>query len=41
MGCPATCKGYELTADLDFDTGNKGNRNDDTYYNSGAGWLNR
>ena len=41
MGCPSTgCKGYELTANLDFDT----NSNDqadsgDTYWNNGQGWL--
>ena len=40
MGCPSTgCLGYELTTDLDFDTGTKGDRTDDTYYNSGSGWL--
>ena len=33
------CKGYELTANLDFDTGTKGTRNDDTYWNGGQGWL--
>ena len=36
-GNPA-CTGYELAANLDFDTGTKGTRTDDTYYNSGAGW---
>ena len=36
-GNPA-CSGYELTANLDFDTGTKGTRSDDTYYNSGQGW---
>ena len=40
MGCPNTgCIGYELTANLDFDTGTTGDRTDDTYYNGGAGWL--
>ena len=40
MGCAATCTGYELDADLDFDT----HGNDDavtiadTYWNGGAGW---
>ena len=34
-----TCKGYELTGDIDFDTGTKGTRTDDTYHNSGQGWL--
>ena len=40
MGCPTTgCKGYELIADLDFDTNGDGvvDANDD-YWNSGAGW---
>ena len=38
--CPAdvTCAGYELTANLDFDTGAAGDRTDDTYHNSGSGW---
>ena len=38
--CPAdsTCTGYELTADLDFDTGTTGDRTDDAYYNDGVGW---
>ena len=40
MGCPASgCAGYELTADLDFDTGTAGDRTDDQYYNGGAGWA--
>ena len=39
MGCPSSgCTGYELMSDLDFDTGTAGDRNDDTYHNSGAGW---
>ena len=33
------CTGYELSANLDFDTGTAGDRTDDTYYNSGAGWT--
>ncbi len=39
--CPdgTTCNGYELMADLDFDTGTAGDRTDDTYYNGGAGWA--
>ena len=40
MGCPASgCAGYELDADLDFDTGTAGDRTDDEYYNGGAGWT--
>ena len=40
MGCPEGCAGYELTADLDFDT-NANGRSDagDSYWNDGAGWL--
>ena len=39
MGCPSTgCIGYEIRASLDFDTGTKGTRNDDTYWNGGLGW---
>ena len=40
MGCATTCDGYELVADLDFDTNNDG-RTDiagDTYWNGGVGW---
>ncbi len=40
MGCAATCIGYELTANLDFDTHGDG-RTDaagDTYWNGGRGW---
>ena len=33
------CSGYELSNDLDFDTGTADDRTDDTYYNGGAGWL--
>ena len=34
------CSGYELRANLDFDTDNSGGPNmGDTYYNSGAGWT--
>ncbi len=37
--CPSgTCTGYELMADLDFDTGTAGVRTDDDYYNGGEGW---
>ena len=40
MGCPASgCIGYELTANLDFDTGTAGDRTDDQYYNGGSGWT--
>ena len=40
MGCPMTCKGYELTADLDFDTnGNLTADAGDEYWNDGAGWA--
>ena len=35
----AACDGYELTADLDFDTGTAGVRTDDQYWNGGAGWT--
>ena len=35
-----TCSGYELAADLDFDTDGSGGPNSgDTYWNSGAGWT--
>ena len=40
MGCPMTCKGYELTADLDFDTnGNLTANAGDEYWKDGAGWA--
>ena len=40
MGCPSTgCIGYELTADLDFDTnGSDDADSGDTYWNGGLGW---
>ena len=42
MGCPSgTCTGFELVADLDFDTNGNGIVGTDTgdaYYNSGNGW---
>ena len=39
MGCSSRCEGYELTADLDFDTDSSGGANDgDTYWNDGDGW---
>ena len=42
MGCPATdgCSGYELMADLDFDTNGSGRADTgDTYWNDGQGWV--
>ena len=41
MGCPTSgCVGYELTANLDFDTNGSGGADDgDDYWNSGHGWL--
>ena len=41
MGCPdAGCTGYELAANLDFDTNGNGQADaGDTYWNGGAGWL--
>ena len=40
MGCPGTCTGYELTANLDFDENGDGQitADDSTYWNGGAGW---
>ncbi len=40
MGCAATCVGYELTANLDFDTNNDGvtNAAGDDYWKGGVGW---
>ena len=39
IGCSSRCVGYELTADLDFDTDSSGGANDgDTYWNGGEGW---
>ncbi len=40
-GCPQSgCVGYELTADLDFDTNADGETDaGDTYWNDGKGWL--
>ena len=40
MGCPSTgCVGYELKANLDFDTNDSGAADSgDTYWNDGAGW---
>ncbi len=41
MGCAATCAGYELTADLDFDTNDDGMTNvvGDDYWDGGEGWV--
>ena len=41
MGCPGTCTGYELTANLDFDENGDGQitSDDSTYWNGGAGWA--
>ncbi|MCY3913922.1 MAG: cadherin domain-containing protein [Chloroflexi bacterium] len=39
MGCLTGCMGYELTADLDFDTNGNGVADaGDAYWNGGAGW---
>ena len=41
MGCPPDgCVGYELSADLDFDTDGNGTADSgDTYWNDGDGWA--
>ena len=42
MGCPLDwgCRGYELVADLDFDTNRNGQADaGDEYWNDGVGWL--
>ena len=40
MGCRPSCQGYELSADLDFDTNNNDQIDSgDTYWNNGAGWV--
>ena len=42
MGCPrGACVGYELTANLDFDTNGDGSVTvtGDTYWNGGEGWI--
>ncbi|WP_419847554.1 fibronectin type III domain-containing protein [Candidatus Poriferisocius sp.] len=41
MGCPTSgCVGYELAADLDFDTNASGGADDgDDYWNGGHGWV--
>ena len=38
MGCPSDCAGYELVADLDFDTNSNGEV-DEGDYNDGTKWL--
>ena len=39
IGCPGTCVGYELTANINLDTNGNGSHDSaDAYYNSGAGW---
>ncbi len=40
MGCPGACGGYELDADLDFDSDGSGAADaGDAYWNDGAGWT--
>ncbi len=40
MGCPDGCIGYELVADLDFDTNGNGEFEEgDAYWNNGKGWV--
>ena len=46
LGCDPACTGYELTADLDFDTNDSGATHTggvgdagDAWYNGGAGWT--
>ena len=40
MGCPDGCVGYELTANLDFDTNASGSADaGDAYWNDGRGWV--
>ena len=40
MGCFAGCSGYELAANLDFDTNGSGRADaGDAYWNAGEGWL--
>ena len=39
LRCVIECRGYELMADLDFDTDDDGDvDSDDAYWNNGAGW---
>ena len=40
MCAVASCAGYELTADLDFDTNGNGEADEgDVYWNGGGGWI--
>ena len=41
MGCPGTCTGYELAANLDFDENGDGQitSDDSAYWNGGSGWA--
>ena len=40
MGCPGECAGYELAADLNFDTNGNGQADaGDAYWNNGEGWV--
>ena len=40
LTCVGECRGYELTADLDFDTNGSGGPDaGDTYWNDGVGWV--
>ena len=41
LGCQTTCAGYELAANLDFDTNGNGRAAvaGDAYWNNGSGWL--
>ncbi len=39
LSCPDGCRGYELAADLDFDTNGSGGPDaGDAYWNNGSGW---
>ena len=39
LGCPDYCRGYELAADLDFDSNGNGRADAaDAYWNGGVGW---
>ena len=39
MGCPGTCRGYELTASISLDDGDNTPDSGDPYWNGGLGWL--